>query len=483
MPLNYFQNIGNAVLGKNITQSITNLFNNSLFNTIGNKFTTYDPKGVTYVDKGYNLNSVVYSVVNMAATKVSSVPTFLKKVEDKAQKAQLDRLLQTKGILPPVLIAKKRILESKAYTQSEIAEPLERPNYYQTWTEFYALWQTFMMLNGNAYIYMQMPIDGPNKGVPVQVFLLPAHYVQIILKPNAFQDGEENLSKDQFLDNPISGYRLILGNRWVEFPAETIIHSKYSNPNYDLSGSHLYGQSPLRAGLANLNVNNSATDQNIKAMQNGGVFGFVHGTDAKEPLTAEQAQALKQSLVEMERDTAVMSRYKGASVPVGFTRLSLNTDELKPFEFLRYSAQEICNVYSWPSGFFGVNGEPKYDNADIQWRMAISNRIQPDLCILAHDLNAQFYPRFKQMQGVVKVWDVSELPEMQDDMKNLTSWLNDAMDRGVITPEEYRIALKYPETGLDYMKTYYIKQGYEQLEDLAMGVDQALNQPLDQTKL
>ena len=174
----------------------------------------------------------------------------------------------------------------------------------------------------------------------------------------------------------------------------------------------------------------------------------------------------------MERDTGTLNRFKGASAPVGFTKLSLNTDELKPFEFLRYSAQEICNVYAWPSGFFGVNGEPKYDNADIQWRMAISNRIQPDLCILAQDLNAQFYPKFKSMQGVVKVWDVSELPEMQTDMATLTSWLKEAMDRGVITPEEYRIALKYPETGEEYMKTHYIRSGYEPLEDINMGLDE-----------
>jgi len=470
MPTSYLQNLGKAVLGKNITQKITNLFNQALFTFFGNNFTSYDPKGPVYVDKGYNLNSVVYSVVNMAATKVSSVPTFLKKVESKQAKAQLERLLQTKGVLPAGELAKKRILETNAYNQGEIPEPLERPNYYQTWTEFYALWQTGMMLNGNAYIYMLYPSDGPNKGVPKQVFLLPSQYMEIIIRDGAFKDEEGNINDDQYLslDNPIDHYIMNFGNSYIQFPRECIIHSKYPNPNYDLNGSHLYGQSPLKAALKNLNINNSATEQNIKAMQNGGVFGFVHGTDAKEPLTSEQALALKQSLVEMERDTTVLSRYKGASVPIGFTKLSLNTDELKPFEFLRYSAQEICNVYAWPSGFFGVNGEPKYDNADIQWRMAISNRIQPDLTILAQDLNSQFYPRFKNMQGVVKVWDVSELPEMQTDMATLTGWLKEAMDRGVITPEEYRIALKYPETGEEYMQKHYIKTGYEPLEDISL---------------
>jgi len=307
-----------------------------------------------------------------------------------------------------------------------------------------------------------MPSEGPNAGVPIQVFLLPSHYVKIVLKPSAFIIDEATISKNQYLDNPVDYYMLLIGDQYIQFPANSIIHSKYPNPNYDLNGSHLYGQSPLRAALKNLNINNSATDQNIKAMQNGGVFGFIHGTDSTLPLTHEQADAIKQSLVEMERDTGPLNRFKGASVPVGFTKLSLNTDELRPFEFLRYSAQEICNVYAWPSGFFGVNGEPKYDNADIQ----------PDLCILAQDLNSQFYPKFKSMQGVVKVWDVSELPEMQTDMETLTKWLTQAFDRGIITAEEYRAALKYPDTGQEFMKQHYIKTGYELLEDISLGLDE-----------
>lgn len=467
MPTGYLQNIGSAILGK--LKNITNLFNQAMYNFIGTKFTHYDPNGQTYVDKGYNLNSTVFSIVDQASTKLSSVPCFLKKIEDKKTKSQLDQILQTKRRLSPGEFARKRILESKAYSQSEIKEPLDVPNYYQTWEAFDALWETFMLLNGNAYWYNMAPSDGPNKGQPLQCFLLPSQYMEIVMKPE---------SKTIALESPIDYYMMIMGNTYIQFPADTIIHTKYPNPNYDLNGSQLYGQSKLRAGLQDLNINNSATEQNIKSIQNGGVYGFVHGTDAKEPLTAEQAQALKQSLIEMERDNTLLSRYKGSSVPVGFTKLSLNTDELKPFEFTKDSANQLCNVYAWPAGLLGVNGEPKYDNMDIAWRMAISNRIQPDLRILEEAKNKYFYPLFKGYENVVKVYDVSELPEMQADMEKMTTWLKEAMDRGVITPEEYRIALKYPETGQSYMKTHYIKQGYEQLEDMGMGLDNSTDENL-----
>ncbi|MNG66060.1 Phage portal protein [compost metagenome] len=467
MAVTYLQNLGNALLGRNNPQNIQNYFNQALYAFFGSKFTSYDPKGITYLEKGYNLNSTVYAIISQASTKVTEVPTYLKKVENKKYKRELDSLLRKNGILQPSEQAKKRILETKAYQEQEIQEPLSRPNYYQTWPEFYALWETFMMLNGNAYIYMMMPEEGANAGRPLQVFLLPSHYVDIVLKET---------NKAEFsLESPIDYYCLILGNIYIEFPADTIIHTKYPNPNYDLNGAQLYGQAPLRAALNELNINNSAVAQNIKTMQNGGVYGFIHGTDAKEPLTSEQVLALKDTLVEMERDNAVLNRFKGSSVPIGFTKLSLNTDELQPFEFLKYSATEICNVFGWPTGLLSINGEPKYDNMDIQWRMALSNRIKPDLCILAESLNTQFYPRFRETQNVVKIFDVSEMPEMQQDMSKMSEWLRDALDRGIITPDEYRSALKYPETGLAEMQTHIIKQGYVPLIDIMITDEPILN--------
>lgn len=467
MAVSYLQNVFNAVLGRTQTQYISNLFNQALFSFYGSKYTTYDPKGITYIEKGYNLNSTVYSIINAASTKVTEVPTFLKRVDNKSQKRLLDDLLRKNGVLSPSEQAKKRILETKAYKEEEIAEPLEQPNYYQTWPEFYALWETFMLTNGNAYIYMMAPTDGPNAGVPVQVFLLPSQYINIVLK--------DNVDVIKSIESPIDHYMLIMGNVWCKFPVDNIIHTKFPNPNYDFNGRQLYGQSPLMAALGELNINNSAVEQNIKTMQNAGSYGFIHGTDAKDPLTPEQAQQLKETLVEMERDQGVLNRFRGSSAPIGFTRLSLTTDELQPFEFLKYSANEICNVLNWPAGLLGINGEPKYDNADIQWRMALSNRIKPDLCILAEALNRSFYPRFKNMKDVVKVWDVSEMTEMQEDMRKLSEWLREALDRGVITPDEYRLALKYPETGRPEMTQHIIRQGYVPLEDVFIIDEPQLN--------
>ena len=44
-----------------------NKFNQAFFKLIGGGFTSYDDNQKTYIDKGYNVNPFVYSVVNQIA--------------------------------------------------------------------------------------------------------------------------------------------------------------------------------------------------------------------------------------------------------------------------------------------------------------------------------------------------------------------------------------------------------------------------------
>ena len=458
----YLLNIGRALIGRTAIQYIQNKFNQTLF--IGNTLTFYDPKGPVYVEEGYNKNSDVYAIVSQASRKLATVPCFLKNIKDKNSKKQFESLINKKGILSPAESFRKSILESKAYQESEIKEPLEVPNYYQTWNEFYELWMTFMMLTGNAYIYMQAPEEGARAGQPFQVYLLPAHYTQIVLK----SDFKQTLESISNIESPISHYIITIGSQYIQFEADNVIHTKLPNPNYGLNGEHLYGQSPLRAALKDLQTANEANNQNVKTMKNGGSYGFIHGTDSNNPLTPEQAMALKEKLTEMELSTATLSRFSGSSTPLGFTRLSLTTDELKPFEYLSYSQKQICNVFGWSDELLNNDAASTYDNVNMAWTMAISNCVLPFVKILESALNKYYYPRFKGYENVVKVFDVSEMPEMQGDMKELADWLAVAMDRGVISPDEFRTALKYPEVGSVEMQTRYIRSGYVPLSEVSM---------------
>ena len=441
---------------------VRNQFNEAFLWGVGGGQTQYDPTAQTIIEQGYNINPLVYAPINQMATKTANIPFFIKKIQDHGAKRKLDALnFATKGDYSLQQKIKSIILESKAFSKEDLSFPMERPNSTQTWAEFLALYKTFLKSTGNAYLYMLSPEDGINSGKPIQIYLLPSQFVQIIVK---------NFNHLETTETPIQGYILVQGKTYIEFDAKDVIHIKYSNPNYGQNGEHLYGMSPLSAALKNIESSNSSLDLNIKTLKSGGAFGFIHGK--KMALTMDQASEIKERLSEMNSSPEDLSKIAGISAEVGFTRLSLTSDELKPFDFLAFDAKQIAEVLIWPDdsanrGDFG--GTIK----EIR-KQRITDNIIPDLNLLATALNDNFLPRFKGYENTIVVFDAMELPEMQADVKELSEWLNTALDRGVITRNEYRQAVQYLESEAVGMEAFTVKDdiiGLEEALDNDFNVD------------
>lgn len=421
----------------------------------GSGFTSYDPNGYTYLEKGYNLNSIVYSVINQQATKTASIPYYIKKIEDKNAHSKLRRLNASSNDLSIQQKIKKTILESKAYQEDEFEFPLENPNPNQTWTEFHALYKTFLALTGNVYLYILSAEEGMNKGVPMAIYLLPSHDMQIVLKDKANLLG---------IESPIKSYILIQGKQYIDFEVENVIHIKYSNPNYDENGSHLYGQSPLEAVLRNIQSSNKGIDLNIKTLQNGGAFGFIHGKNI--PLQEEQAKEIKERLSEMNDSPEDLAKIAGISSEIGFTRLSLTASELKPFDYLDYDQKQICNALGWSDKLLNNSESSDYGGTVSQYRkQVITDNIQPDLMLLADALNNYFLPRFKGYEGTEIIYDISELPEMQQDTKTMVEWTVQLLDRGVLNRNEAREIVNFPKSEDVNMEVYTVANDVLTLEE------------------
>tara|TARA_R110002167_G_scaffold227596_1_gene432803 strand:+ start:1087 stop:2472 length:1386 start_codon:yes stop_codon:yes gene_type:complete len=413
----------------------TNKFNEAFFKFIGSGGSSYDLQAETYIEKGFNINPIVYSVISQMATKTSSVPYCIKEIEDKGQKNKLNNLLKaTKHNLTPQQQVKKLMLETKAYTKSEYDMPLVMPNPMQSWNEFLELYKTLIKLTGNVYIYKLMPKEGMNAGTPIAMYLLPSHLMEIVLKKDANMMSTES---------PIGGYKLIEGNIGVTFSEEEITHIKYPNPNFDLEGSHLYGFSPIRAVLKNVESSNLALDLNIKTMKNGGAFGLIH-SKGQTPLTYEQATGLKDRLKEMDSDPDKLGKIAGVSAEIGFTRLSLTTDELKLFEYLNFDQKQICNALGWSDKLLNNDLGAKYDNIKQFRKQVVIDNIIPDLELLAVAFNNDILPLFKNYKGTCLSFEYSELPEMQEDMAEMVSWVRPSIETGIITRNEGRVFMKLP---------------------------------------
>jgi hypothetical protein len=448
MAKNRFQLAWDAFINPN-----KNLFNESIYKYVGGLTMTYNRDLETLMVKGYGENPDVNAIINQQASKTTSVPYCVKKIDDKEAYKKLKKYPNNPTFQQKLAISK---LKRKAYeSDTEMPMPIERPNVNQSWNDIFFLYKVFLKVTGNVYLYKQMIKEGPNAGKPLQMYILPSHWMQIVLKPNA---------NFMSVDNPIDYYIMQQGNQFVRFPADEIIHIKRSNPFYDNNGSHLYGYSELMAAIRNITSSNNGIDNNTKTMLNSGVYGFIHAGDGATPLTAEQGQSLKDRLVEMDNDSMRLSNIAGASAKLGFTRISLTTDELKPFDYLSYDRRTLANCLNWNVDLLNEekNGSGfGVDTMNEARKRVVTDNIKPDLDLLAEYLNLEFIQLYKGYEDAVIEWDISELPEMQTDMETMSKWVNAVP----LTLNERREVFNYEEMEDEMMNEVYIPTGIVNIND------------------
>ena len=439
-----------------------NKFNEAMYKMVGGLTSTYNCSLETLITKGYGENPDVNAIINQQASKTTAVPYSIKKIDDKVARKKLKSFPNNPTFQQNLQINK---LQQKAYkTDSELPLPLDRPNPNQTWNDIIFLFKVYLKVCGNVYLYKQTVSEGVNAGKPLQLYILPSHWMQIVLKPNA------NLLS---IDNPIDYFIMEEGNQFVKFPAENIIHIKRSNPFYDNSGSHLYGYSELMAAIRNINSSNNAIDNNAKTMLNSGVYGFIHAGDGATPLNSEQAQELKASLVDMDNNKGRLSNIAGSSAKMGFTRISLTTDELRPFDYLSYDRRILANGLNWNVDLLNEekNGSGfGVDTMNEARKRVITDNIKPDLDLFADYLNLEFIQKFKGYEDAEIIWDISELPEMQTDMSEMAKWVNQVP----LTLNERRELFKYEHIEDETMNEVYIPNGIVNINDVSV-IDDSSN--------
>lgn len=420
--------------GNNKQKNEKNSFNEAFLKFFGVGSASYDYKSKTYLEKGYKINPIVFSVVDQMCNKSKLVPFYVRKIKDKKAYEKLrDFEERTKGVYSPKQLIERKELKAQAYEEKEMPFPLDRPNPNQTWKDIISLYKLYRKTTGNFYWLNMSTDDGINKGVPKLVYVLPSDKTEFVLKNNTY---------DIYDENPIDYYKLTEGDVAIKFDAKNVIHVKTPNPFYSQDGSHLYGLSPMTSLTKNIEASNNTLENNVKSSKNRGVFGFFFGKDSN--LTPEQATQFKQKLVEMDKSPDQLSRIAGSSTPLEFTRLSLTTDELKPFDFLNYDERQICNVFGWSTLLLNRGESMTYNNIKEERKRVVLDNIKPDLDDLADALNENFIQKFKGYENCVVEFDISELPEMQEDIKEMVEW----MGKAYLSPNEIRLAVNY-ETNND----------------------------------
>lgn len=445
----------------NNDKTFANAFNKAVYSFLGGQEASYDYDNKVYLEKGYLTNPTVYSILKQKSDKARSVPYYIKTIEDRKSYTKFKQLEeQRKGDYSTKQLLQKRLLETKAFgDETELDFPLDKPNPLQSWGDIVSLHFIYMNSIGNSFIFMISPENGPNAGEPNLVYILPAHLMSIVLKKDA------DLLYDE---NPIDYYFMVEGDRKIRFEVEDIIHIKYPNPEFNMNGSHLFGFPPMRPLLRVLEASNDALNSNVKTMKNGGVFGIITAKDANQTFNAEQATAFKNNMVRMHKNPGQLSNFSVGSVPVEFTKLSLDTADLKVFDFLDYNEKQICNVFGWSDLLLNNDAASTYNNIKEIRKRVLTDTIYPDLVLFQEGMTNGFIRKFKGYEKAVWLYDITEMSEMQEDMEKLVAWMDKAW---YLTPNEKRAVLKYETSDSEGMDIEWRPAGLQRVDELGISVE------------
>lgn len=388
------------------------------------------------IQKGFNSNTAVYSIVKKDAKKFGSIPRY---VEAKGQEGkEADEL------------------------PGALTELLNRPNPYQGQDAFLTLLRAFYKVTGNAFIWLNrgdtdqvqndalIPMDDEaHSKMPVlEMYILPSNQMIIVPDPDSMYG--------------VYGY-ILESNARIPIRKVDIIHWKDINLNFDLvSRCHLRGYSALQAGFKTLEQNNSATDAAVRMYQNGGAKGaLVNKTMAQmNPRQESQLREVIDTKINSTDVKNAVSAFQGDWSYLNFGLTSVDMELLKGKD---YSMKELCFLLGLPFELF--DSETTFANKEMAQKSWVINEIMPDCKQLDGEMNRVLLKAFGLEATATICSDFDDMPELQEDKGKQVEWLGKAP----IKVDEFREAIGYEPIGGEEGDTVIIPTGFQKLEDVISG--------------
>lgn len=368
----------------------------------------------SFVDDGYVANDIVYSIIKLITDKAKIAPFHVYKVVDEKAAKKYKSLAAQKDIN----LKELETLHKKAYElytgDQRLNELLKYPNEEDCWSDLVEQWCGFKLITGNSFIYGKLIEAGNNQGKPFELFALPSQYMAIIANINVFPPTR-------------AGYQLYYGQMW-SFDTKEILHDKYFNPQWGVTGGQLYGQSPLRAAAKNLTRSNEAKTAAVASFQNGGPAGVLFMNDERfDPTSGQaQAQALK-TAVSQKGGSANFNSIAVSGYKVDWKQIGLSPVELNIIESEKWDLKALCNIYGVPSQLLNDSDSKTYNN-QREGEKALTLRCAiPLLNALTENLNRKLHTDWGYKGTNLYVdYDLSVYGELEANKAEQTAWLNTA---------------------------------------------------------
>jgi HK97 family phage portal protein len=424
----------------------------------------------SFVNDGYCANDIVYSIVKLITDKAKLAPfSVFKVINEPAAKKYKALMSQPEKIKNWKDVLELRTKAFEEYTGDQrLNELLKHPNDEDSFADVVEQWCAFKLVTGNAFVYGQLIEGGANVGKPLSINVLPAQYMAIIANVEVFPPV-------------VAGYQLYFGKLW-SFKREEILHDKYFNPQWNITGNQLYGQSPLKAASRTLTRSNEAKTAAVSAFQNGGPAGVLFMNDDRfDPISgSEQAAALKRSVSE-KAGSSNFNQIAVSGYKVDWKEIGLSPVELGILESEKWDMVSLCNVYGVPSQLMNDAQNKTYNN-QMEGEKALTLRCAiPLLNEIRDDFNKKLHTDwgYANQQDVFIDYDLTVYQELEANKVMQVDWLDKAW---WLTPlQKYEeMGIHVPDELRDELNKIYIPSNLQALDtfqpiQLPKNIDEILN--------
>ena len=446
-----------SLLSKN-AQKTSLEYNKAIYNWLGESVVWNDENDDSYINEGYRKNATIYSLINIITKAATTIPFQVYEIDNKADYKRYKSL--TSGIYDSGVIQKANILRKRALSEvedTELHRLLDRPNPAQSWNTFITELIAFGKLTGNRYIYGIAPETGRNVGKYKEMYVMPSQIMEII------SGG---------IMQPVEKYKIQYNGNF-DIPAEQICHISDFNPYYDGTGTHLYGQSPLRAGMRSLTTNNEAVQTGVKYLQNQTARGVLMSEEGD--LNEVQAQQLKDKFRSAHQGANNAGDIIITPKKLSWVNFGLSASDLSLIEQYNTSIKDLCNIYNVPVQLLNNTDSSTYNNMKEAKKALYQSAVIPELCKIRDELNRWLTPKYGDKLCID--FDFSVIPELQEESDKVVEQMSKSW---WLTPNEKRMAMSYGEVEDDEsMNDYYIPANLLPINGVENDFEDVINEPVD----
>ncbi len=420
----------------NKSSQLTNInYNKAIYNWLGESIVWNPENDDSFITEGYRKNATVYSLINLITKAATTIPFQVYEIDNKNDYKRYKAL--TSGVFDSTTIQKAALLQKRSLIElsdTELHKILDRPNPAQSYNAFITELISFGKLTGNRYIYGIGPESGPKVGKYSELYAMPSQIMEII------SGG---------IMQPVQKYK-IQYNGTYEIDAQDICHIKDFNPYYDGTGSHLYGQSPLQAGLRSLTTNNEAVQTGVKYLQNQTARGLLMSEEGD--LNEVQAQQLKDKFRTQFQGSNNAGDVIITPKKLSWVNFGLNATDVSLIEQYNASVKDLCNIYNVPVQLLNNTDSASYNNMKEAKKALYQNAVIPELIKIKDELNRWLAPMYGDKLCIE--FDFTVIPELQEESDKVVDQLSKAW---WITPNEKREVMNYGVDEEDEtLNDYYI---------------------------